>query len=128
MMPPPMSSQVSLRTRNAVDRSPITIALGGLIAMAIGIGIGRFVYTPILPPMLAGLGLSKAAAGLIASANFAGYLVGALGAMQTSLPGSRRVGLLGALVLSGVTTGAMGLCSTLPGFLVLRFLGGRASA
>jgi predicted MFS family arabinose efflux permease len=99
-----------------------------MIAMAVGIGIGRFVYTPILPPMLVGLGLSKAAAGLIASANFAGYLVGALAAMRSALPGSRRAWLLGALVLSGVTTGAMGFCSTVPAFLVLRFVGGVASA
>src|SRR5258708_9906132 len=128
MMPPPMSSQVSLRTRNAVDRSPITIALGGLIAMAIGIGIGRFVYTPILPPMLAALGLSKATAGLIASANFAGYLVGALGAAGATLPGSRRLWLLGALVTSAVTTGAMGFSEWVPTFVLLRFAGGVASA
>jgi predicted MFS family arabinose efflux permease len=113
---------------SGVDRSPYSIALGGLIAMAVGIGIGRFVYTPILPPMLAALGLSKAVAGLIASANFAGYLVGALGATRASLPGSRRIWLLGALAASAVTTGAMGFCASVPGFLALRFLGGVASA
>jgi len=109
-------------------RSPVPIALGGLIAMAVGIGVGRFVYTPILPPMLAALGLSKSTAGLIASANFAGYLAGALGAMRATLPGSRRAWLLGALLASAATTAAMGVTSSIAAFLVLRFLGGVASA
>ena len=110
------------------DPSPVTVALGGLIAMAVGIGVGRFVYTPILPPMVAALGLSKSTAGLIASANFAGYLLGALGAARTTLPGSRRGWLLGALLASAATTAAMGLTRWVAAFLVLRFLGGVASA
>jgi predicted MFS family arabinose efflux permease len=108
--------------------SPISIALGGLIAMAVGIGIGRFVYTPILPPMLATLGLSKSTAGLIASANFIGYLAGALGATKATLPGSHRAWLLGALFASAVTTAAMGLTTSIAGFMVLRFVGGVVSA
>ncbi len=96
--------------------------------MAVAIGIGRFVYTPILPPMMLTLGLSKSAAGLIASANFAGYLIGALAATRASLPGSPRRWLLGFLILSAVTTAAMALTQALAGFMILRFLGGIASA
>lgn len=109
-------------------RSPLITATGGLVVMAVSIGIGRFVYTPILPPMVAGLGLSKAAAGLIASANFAGYLAGALATAWVRLPGSRRAWVLAALVASALSTGAMGYTTSLPAFLVLRFLGGVVSA
>jgi predicted MFS family arabinose efflux permease len=103
-------------------------ALGGLIAMAAAMGIGRFVYTPILPAMMSGLALSKSAAGLIASANFLGYLLGALFAAWPNLPGSRRTWLLGALTISGATTATMGLTHAMAAFLLLRFIGGAASA
>jgi len=96
--------------------------------MAAAIGVGRFVYTPILPRMLEALGLSRSAAGLIASANFLGYLVGALLAALPGLRGSRRRWLLGALAVSAISTAGMGLTHDLPSFLVLRFVGGGASA
>ncbi|HTO84153.1 MAG TPA: YbfB/YjiJ family MFS transporter [Methylomirabilota bacterium] len=104
------------------------IAFGGLVALAAAMGIGRFVYTPILPFMAAGLGLTKSAAGLIASANFLGYLVGALAAAATALPGGRRAWFLAALALSALSTAAMALGTSLPCFLALRFVGGIASA
>jgi predicted MFS family arabinose efflux permease len=104
------------------------IALGGLIALAAAMGIGRFVYTPILPFMEEGLGLTKAEAGVIASANFLGYLLGALAASLAALPGGRRAWFLGALALSALSTGIMGLPSSMAAFLGLRFAGGVASA
>jgi MFS family permease len=103
-------------------------ALGGLIALAVGIGVGRFIYTPILPIMGAALGLSKFSTGLIASANFAGYLIGALLASGTGLPGKQRLWLLVGLGGSAATTAAMGLVRAMWAFVVLRFLGGAASA
>src|SRR6202158_72135 len=97
----------------------ISTALGGLIAIAAAIGVGRFVYTPILPPMIEALGLRKSEAGLIASANFVGYLLGAVAAALPTLPGSRRSWLFGSLAISALTTAAMGLTESLPAFLIL---------
>ncbi|MFQ5468046.1 MAG: YbfB/YjiJ family MFS transporter [Kiloniellaceae bacterium] len=104
------------------------IALGGLIALAAAMGIGRFVYTPILPFMVDSLGLTKAEGGVIASVNFLGYLLGALAASSAALPGGRRGWFLAALAISALSTGVMGLSSSMAVFLGLRFVGGVASA
>ena len=108
--------------------SPFALACGGLAALAGAVGVGRFIYTPILPAMVEGLDLSKGEAGLIASANFLGYLLGALAAAAPKLAGSPRVWLLAALALSAVTTAAMALFASLWVFLLLRLVGGIASA
>lgn len=110
-----------------MNKSPFMLALGGLLAMAAGIGIGRFVYTPILPPMVEALSLTKAQAGLIASANFVGYLAGALIA-AVRLPGSRRTWLVGGLALNALSLAAMAGTTSLTLFLLLRLAAGMASA
>ncbi len=107
---------------------PLALALGGLIALAAGMGIGRFLYTPILPWMVEALGLSRGQAGLIASANYGGYLAGALVAATPLIAGSRRAWFLGALAASALSTAAMALVSSIAEFLLLRFVGGVASA
>src|SRR5713101_973238 len=110
-----------------MNKSPLALAIGGLLAMAAGIGVGRFVYTPILPPMVEALHLSKSEAGLIASANFVGYLLGAIVA-TLPLPGSRRGWLLGALAVNAAGLAAMGVANSLVILLLLRLIAGVASA
>ncbi|MGZ3338852.1 MAG: YbfB/YjiJ family MFS transporter [Reyranella sp.] len=109
------------------NKRPMLIAIGGLLAMAAGVGVGRFVYTPILPSMAEALSLSKSQAGLIASANFVGYLAGALLA-ALRLAGSRRAWLLGSLAVNTVCLAAMGLTTSMPLFLGLRLMAGIVSA
>ncbi len=110
------------------NRHILTIAFGGLIAMAIGLGISRFVYTPILPFMESGYGLSKPEAGLLASANFLGYLLGALFAALGKLPGSSRTWFISALTICALSTMVMGWVSSIEMFLLLRFTGGVGAA
>jgi predicted MFS family arabinose efflux permease len=109
------------------DRS-VALAFGGLAAMAAAIGIGRFVYTPILPSMLGALGWSKSDAGLIASANFLGYFIGALLAGLPFAVARPRFWLLTALTISAVSTAAMAVPSSIAAFAGLRFASGVASA
>lgn len=110
-----------------ISVSPLRLALGGAVAMGCAMGIGRFVYTPILPFMVEALHLSASQAGLIASANFLGYLIGALAA-SVPLPGTPRRWLLGALICSAATTAAVGVFTDVPAISTMRFLGGVASA
>lgn len=123
-----MADRPSDMTPADSETRPWLLALGGLIALAAAMGIGRFIYTPILPPMAEGLALSQGEAGLIASANFLGYLIGALAAASRQIKDSPRAWMLSALALSAVTTGAMGLIDGMVLFLALRFIGGAASA
>ena len=96
--------------------------------MAAALGIGRFVYTPILPAMLGPLGWSKADAGLVASANFLGYFLGALLAGHALVAARPRFWLLTALAISAVSTTAMAMPSEIASFAALRLIGGIASA
>jgi len=77
--------------------------------------------------MVEALSLSKSQAGLIASANFVGYLAGALLAAMR-LAGSRRAWLLGSLAVNTVCLAAMGLTTAMPVFLALRLMAGIVSA
>lgn len=100
------------------------VAIAGLLALAVAMGVGRFAFTPILPMMQVDAALSLRAAGWLAAANYLGYLLGALGATRLSPAWAIRGGLL----LIALVTFGMGLGADFVGWLVLRLLAGIASA
>jgi len=107
-------------------RSPAAIAAAGLVALAVAMGVGRFAFTPILPMMQEDAGLSVAAGGWLASANYAGYLAGALSAIGLRLRPATAI--RGGLVIIGLATLGMGLDGGFAVWVVLRALAGVASA
>src|SRR5437763_6184133 len=96
--------------------------------MAAAMGIGRFVYTPLLPHMQEALHLTPGLAGWIASANYLGYLAGALVTTVMPPPNAPRRVIAFGIVLSAVTTGLMAAGPSVALFSTFRFLGGLASA
>lgn len=107
-------------------RSAFAISFAGMSALAVAMGIGRFAFTPILPLMLEEGRLSLGSGGMLASANYIGYLVGALGATVISIKPERAIPL--GMLLIGCATVAMALDMPLPVWLLLRCIAGIASA
>lgn len=108
--------------------TPWTIVAQAAAALAAGQGIGRFVYTPILPLMHAQAGLSPALGASLATANFIGYLAGALAGIVA--PGVvRSAGALrGSMVVLVGTLALMPVTRDSTAWFVLRLVAGAASA
>ncbi|WP_337269025.1 YbfB/YjiJ family MFS transporter [Oryzifoliimicrobium ureilyticus] len=103
-------------------------AVAGMISMAAAMGFGRFSFTPILPGMMSDLRLSPGDAGLIASANFLGYLLGAILAGYGWAQGRERSLALAALAGNAIFLAAMAGTQSVALFSLIRFLAGLASA
>ncbi|MGB3291059.1 MAG: YbfB/YjiJ family MFS transporter [Burkholderiaceae bacterium] len=106
--------------------SAVSLSISGFIALAVAMGIGRFAFTPLLPMMQSDAGLSLAQGGWLASANYLGYLAGALTA--AIVPGTPAALLRLGLLLVVVTTMLMGLTDSWASWLSWRFIAGLASA
>jgi len=105
------------------------IAIAGLAALAVAMGIGRFAFTPILPMMQQDAGLSVAGGGWLASANYLGYFVGALWAgSQHAARVTAAVAIRAGLSAIALSSLAMALDLGLASWAVLRFVAGVASA
>ncbi len=122
-------------TQTPVPR-PWGVALTGMVALGVAMGIGRFAFTPLLPMMLADGVVDISTASWLASANYLGYLVGALLCMllpwlwrrmgrpaPPNAPRMVRAGLLATTLLT------LGMALHWPAaWPVLRFAAGVASA
>lgn len=105
----------------------LRLVAAGACALVSAMAVGRFAYTPLLPYLQRDVDLSIAAAGYVASANFLGYLAGALLAMRVD--GERRSAwYVSALALSVATTLAMAFATSPWTMAAIRALAGVASA
>ena len=113
------------------------VALAGAVSLAVAMGIGRFAFTPLLPMMLHDGVIDLTSASWLASANYLGYLAGALlctlqpwlaarvvtRPAPVNAPRLVRAGLVATAALT------LGMALPLPGLWpLLRFAAGVASA
>lgn len=128
------SSTLAATRRGDTGSSALQVALAGMAALAAAMGIGRFAFTPLLPMMLHDGVVDIATGSWLATANYAGYLGGAL--LYMALPWlGRRLGAVpgnaalvrGGLVATVLLTAALALPWPVL-WPLMRLLAGVASA
>ena len=104
-----------------------SILLAGILALIVGVGVARFVFTSLLPPMLDGF-LDIHFAGILASVNYAGYLSGSIFSIFIKDMNTKvkffRIGLIlciGTSFLLGITENSLV-------WLISRYLAGFGAA
>ncbi len=106
----------------------LRIAIGLSLGAALSLGLARFAYGLLLPPMRADLGWSYALAGAMNTSNAAGYLLGALATpalLRRFTPGAV---LMAGSVLASVLMALSGLFTDTTVWLAQRLAVGIASA
>lgn len=105
-----------------MNRRHAGMIIGGILFLVVAMGISRFALTPILPFMRQDVGLSVETAGMLASANYVGYFIGALWAgFITRHP----KGILGwCAVINVLSVFGMGMLDGLWIWLILRLIAG----
>jgi predicted MFS family arabinose efflux permease len=120
-----------MQTPTSLPPSPaqlLWLALALSLGAAISLGITRFAYGLLLPPMRADLGWSYTLAGAMNTANALGYLLGALLTPRLMRAWGPSTLLLAGALLASVFMGLSGFFTEALPLLVQRLLAGVASA
>jgi len=113
---------------NLLDRNNnLSILIAGIIAVIIGIGVARFAFTSLLPPMLEGF-LTVTFAGLLAAVNFAGYLSGSIFSMFIKDINQKVLLFRMGIVLCISTTFVLGLTENETIWFISRIIAGFGAA
>jgi len=110
------------------DTPPWIIVGQVAAALAAGMGIGRFVYTPILPLMVTQTQMTSQLGAVIATANYVGYLAGAMAGIFFPRLLQSKVTLRISLVVVVLTLATMPITENGTIWFVLRLIAGIASA
>ncbi|HJV81678.1 YbfB/YjiJ family MFS transporter [Noviherbaspirillum sp.] len=117
-----------MRKHDFAIRHPLLTALALSMGAAISLGLTRFSYALLLPPMRADLGWSYLLAGAMNTANAFGYFVGALITPMLMRRWGAQTALIGGAVLASVFMALSGFVTDADMLLLQRVLAGIASA
>ena len=117
-----------MRTINLLDKnSNVAILLAGIIALIIGVGVARFVFTSLLPPMLENY-LTISFAGVLASINYVGYLAGSIFAVFIKDINTKVKFFRFGMFLCFITTLMLGITTSDTIWIISRILAGFGAA
>lgn len=117
-----------MRSQDSPLFQGLAVAVVLSLGAAVSLGITRFAYGLLLPPMRADLGWSYTLAGAMNTANAGGYLLGALSAPWLMRRAGVPRALLGASLLASVFMAGSGFFTESWPLLVQRLLAGVTSA
>jgi predicted MFS family arabinose efflux permease len=109
-------------------RRPFAIALALALGAAISLGLSRFSYALLLPPMRLDLGWSYFLSGSMNTGNALGYFIGALASPWILRRWRAQVPLIGGALLAGAAMMLSGLTVDANLLMLQRVLAGIASA
>lgn len=113
---------------NLLDKnSNVAILLAGIIALIIGVGVARFVFTSLLPPMLEDY-LTISFAGVLASINYVGYLAGSIFAVFIKDINAKVKFFRLGMFLAVLTTLMLGVTTSETMWIISRVLAGFGAA
>jgi len=113
---------------NLLDRNNnAAILLAGIIALIVGVGVARFVFTSLLPFMLDDF-LELTFAGVLASVNYVGYLLGSIFSMFLKDINTKVKYFRFGMVLCVVTTLILGITTNEILWLISRIIAGFGAA
>ncbi|MHC5560592.1 YbfB/YjiJ family MFS transporter [Kocuria sp. U4B] len=104
------------------------VVVPGAAAMAMAMGVGRFGFTPILPLMQDQAGLAPDQGAQLATANYLGYLLGAVLALVRPATTTSAPAFRAALVAQVVALVTMATTTSVPVWALARWCSGVVSA
>ena len=113
---------------NLLDKNNNTaILLAGILALIVGVGVARFVFTSLLPFMLEDF-LELTYAGILASVNFAGYLSGSIFAVFIKDINAKVKYFRFGMFICVITTLILGITTNETIWFISRIIAGFGSA